>query len=862
MPRRALTGKRLLFLLLLPAALLPAAARAAVLDELAEFPEGRDAVVRITFSGPVQYLRHEVFGDAFVEIYFRPLTAEPTISTETRRLAGGPAFPGVEVVYPQQERSPTRKLTVRLTAPLKFRVRPGGNNAIDLVVPGAAARLAPSEPEVARAAPPVAPPAKPPVVVPPKPTAPPAPPPPPAREAEAPRRFLLRLATFRSIEEMRRASPVPAEFANYEVQISEARRDGRKEYDLVLGYFGTEAAARAARQRLLRRFPRTEVVDLGVPQPTVAAAPPAPKPAAPAVEAPKPAAEAPTAAAAPAAPVALPAPAPLASAIAAPETETRAAELVALARAALESGDTGPAIDRLNELLRLPPNRQSRDAQELMGIARERSGEYAKARAEYELYLKLYPQAAGAARVRERLAALAAAPAVAAAARRPARKPTRTVTGGLSQYYYGGRSKIETAFDTPTTVDRATFSATDQSTLVTNFDITLRNRSADADSRFVLRDTDTHSYLDTQRSYNRLTAAYYDYRGQGNGLSARVGRQTGLSGGLPGRFDGAVAGYGIAPKWRVNASAGVPVEYPEIETERQFWSTNLEYQNLDDAWSGNFYYIDQRADGLIDRRAVGTEVRYFRGGASLFSLLDYDTDYEEWNITMVQGTWQTEGGTTFNVLYDRRKAPTLATTNAIFGQGTTSLDLLRQTFTEEQLRQQARDVTATVTQAFVGFTTPVSKKWKVGADLRLTNVGPLPAVVLNGLLVPAQPETGDIYNYNLQAIGTNLYSKRDTSVFSFNYLDGPTQTGVLVSYNNLSGLGDWTVEPSLKYYHQTDTQDVTLDRVTPSLRLSYQAGPRVTLESEMTWEISRTEGPSSREDSTRSYYYVGYRWNF
>jgi len=817
---------------MLPAALLPAAALAEVLDELTVFPRRADAVIRLTFSGPVQYLRHDVFGDAVYELYFRPLTAEPTPSTEARRVAPAGTFPGVEVVYPQQPRSQTRKLTLRLTSPLKLRVRPAGDRAIDFVVPGAAARLAPAEPAA-------------PVLARPAPAVPLPPAPEVARPAAPPEaRFLIRLATFRSLEEMRRAPPVPGEFSSYEVQIAEARRNGRKEYDLVLGYFPSAEAARAARQRLAQRFPRAEVVDLGVARPALA-------------EAPKPAAKP---APAPAAP-ALPRPALPGAPVASAEIEARAAELLAGARAALEKGDTTAGIEQLNALLRLPPNSLSRDGQELMGIARERAGEVAKARAEYELYLKLYPEGGGAARVRARLAALAAAPAAAAAAR-PGRAPLHLVTGVLSQYYYGGRTKVETAFDTPTTVDRASFSATDQSTLVTSADLTVRNRDAEADTRFVVRDTNSKAFLENQKSYNRLTAAYYDYRGLQNAFSARVGRQTGVSGGLPGRFDGAVAGYGIAPKWRVNAAAGAPVEFPQLDAKRSFWGGSLEYQNLGDAWSGNFYFVDQTSDGLLDRRAVGTEVRYFSGGTSLFSVVDYDTSYKVWNVAMVQATFQTEGRTTVNLLFDKRRAPTLATTNAIFGQGTTSLETLLQTFTEAELRQQARDVTAISTQALIGFTTPVGEKWQLGADARLTKVGALPSVEVNGIVLPAQPATGNIYNYSLQAIGTNLYSGRDTSVWNVTFLDGPEQTGYQVSYNNLTALGAWTLEPSLRYYRQKDIREVTLERWTPSLRITYQAGTNVALESELSWERTVTVGPGSRDETRRGFYYVGYRWNF
>ena len=255
-------------------------------------------------------------------------------------------------------------------------------------------------------------------------------------------------------------------------------------------------------------------------------------------------------------------------------------------------------------------------------------------------------------------------------------------------------------------------------------------------------------------------------------------------------------------------------------------------------------------------------MRYFSAGTSVFSLLDYDTSYKEWNITMLQATLQSEGHTTFNLLYDRRKAPTLTTTNAILGQPTTSIKTLLQTLTEDQIRQQAQDVTATVTQALVGITTPVGSLWQIGADARLTNVGALPSVTINGVTIPAQPATGNIYSYDLQAIGTNLYSSRDTNVFGATYVTGPTFDGYLLSYNNLSLIqGRWTVEPWLRYYTQKDTQDVKIDRWMPGLRLTYRVRESFALETELSWERTRTVGPTSEDNSRRGFFYIGYRWN-
>lgn len=674
-------------------ALLPGLAAADVLEEVGVFADKGDAVVRLSFGVSIQYLRHSIPREGLVEIYFRVLTADGLTVIEERRIPATPTFPGVEAVYVRQARSEIQRITVRFTSPLAVRVRPSGNRAIDLVVPGAAGKLV-------------------------------------------------------------RAPAVPD--------------------------------------------------------------------------------------------------------TAPPGIEARAAELMAAARTALDAGRPESAVESLNALLLLPPNRQSQQAQELVGLARERSGEIAKARAEYELYLRLYPQGEGAARVRARLAALP--PPDAAPARAP-RAPLRTLTGTLSQYYYRGETKIESVFNTPTTPDRSSFSLTDQSALVTNIDLTARNRTAGSDNRLVLRDTYSKSFLDRPDSYNRLNAAYYDYRGLDNTLSARLGRQSGFTGGLPNRFDGVLAGIGIAQRWRVSGALGVPVEYPKIEADRQFWTASLEYDNLAGALSGNFFVTGQTVDGIRDREAVGSETRYLRDGLSVFALLDYDVSFQEWNVTMLQGSWQSEKRLIVNFMADRRRAPVLATTNAILGQGTTSIAKLLETMTEEQLRQQALDVTATVTQGQLGFSLPVGQKWQAGLDARLTNVGALPAVVVNGIEIPAQPATGNIYTYDLQLIGNNLYSARDTSVLALTYLSGPSQTGYQVSYSNLSTLRRWTLEPSLRYYSQEDTAGVELTRWTPGLRLTYRVRESLALEAEATWEQTRTVGPASQEDTSRQFFFVGYRWD-
>ena len=73
------------------------------------------------------------------------------------------------------------------------------------------------------------------------------------------------------------------------------------------------------------------------------------------------------------------------------------------ARKALSAHDYPQAVALLTKLQRQPEFPERAPAQELLGLARERAGQLAHAKAEYEEYLRHYPNGAAANRVRERL---------------------------------------------------------------------------------------------------------------------------------------------------------------------------------------------------------------------------------------------------------------------------------------------------------------------------------------------------------------------------------------------------------------------------------------------------------------------------
>ena len=541
------------------------------------------------------------------------------------------------------------------------------------------------------------------------------------------------------------------------------------------------------------------------------------------------------------------------------DVERDAARLAREARGAMERADFEQAVGMLNRLLNLPPNAWSEEAQEMIGIARLQLGESAKAKAEFELYLKLYPERPGAARVRQRLAVLAVLPDGLPAP--TARREALSYWGSVSQYYYGGQSKTQTTttVTTPatgaTTIDTATLSGTDQSQLVTNVDLTARFRDATWDNRVVVRNSYAANFLKHGVSNNRLAAMYVETMYQPAQLFGRFGRQQATSNGVLGLFDGGVATWGFSQNWRVGAVAGQPVD-TTLGTTKTFYGASVEADNLGDRWSGNIFAIRQMVGSLEDRVGLGGEVRYFDAVRSFYSLVDYDPTFRATNIAIVQGNWQFATGTSVSALFDYRRAPTLQLTNALISDPLLSINTMVQLLGLSGTRDLAKAVTPVSRVAFLGVTQQISPQWQLGFDFRQSNLSGTQATPT----LPAVPATGNIYTYNVQAIGNGLTNLQDILVVNASWLTARSYSAQQASVDYRFTLWqDLVIHPMLRWYRQSDVQGTSLTRVSPGLKLTWRVKDRFWIEAEADFERSRARSVVIVDDVMRRFYYVGWR---
>jgi len=184
-------------------------------------------------------------------------------------------------------------------------------------------------------------------------------------------------------------APLPASLKNYRLYTTQTRDKKKTLYQLKLGFFENESDVYAARKQMQEVYPGTRVVRVSLSEQnnsiqTALSAPTALPPVAVPVPVPKvsPGAVAKVPVPTPTLPAAVPEIRPSAAAGPASSYDRDALALLEKSRAALARGDNNVAIAALDQLLRLPPNRYSQDAQELVGLSRQRAGETLAARKE------------------------------------------------------------------------------------------------------------------------------------------------------------------------------------------------------------------------------------------------------------------------------------------------------------------------------------------------------------------------------------------------------------------------------------------------------------------------------------------------
>ncbi|MDH4259597.1 MAG: tetratricopeptide repeat protein [Gammaproteobacteria bacterium] len=525
------------------------------------------------------------------------------------------------------------------------------------------------------------------------------------------------------------------------------------------------------------------------------------------------------------------------------------------AKAAFDAGDNPAAVRLLTRLVEYPEHPRRAEAQELLGLSRERNGQLAHAKAEYEEYLRSYPEGAAVGRVTQRLSALTtlSRPKVAAVAQRE---------GGMDWTGFGGWAQ-EYRFDT-TSLETADISTnfTSQSMVITDGDFSLRGRG----ERFDVQARVSAGYLydllpEAAGTQTRVSAAYAELNDRHFNLNARLGRQSKHSGGVLGSFDGLLLGWRALPSLRLNLMAGSPLETTtgSFTTDRQFVSLSANWSGWIDGLEISPFLIDQSFDGVADRRAVGSELRWFRPGRTVVGLFDYDIDYSALNMVLLLGNFELPRHWTITTTLDHRKSPFLTTRNAMAGQAVLSLGELVAQIGEPAVRALAEDRTADVDTVSIGVSRPMGTRYQWIADVGATRMSEMPAS--GG--IEAIPATGTELSFGAQLIANSLLRSGDVSILGLRMSDGDLARTTSLSLSSRFPIrGRLRAGPRLRFdYREFSADGTTQWLASPAVRIDWHS-ERTTIEFEAGGEWMSRELPIDQEKSSRYWFSLGYRVGF
>ncbi|HYM35317.1 MAG TPA: SPOR domain-containing protein [Steroidobacteraceae bacterium] len=533
------------------------------------------------------------------------------------------------------------------------------------------------------------------------------------------------------------------------------------------------------------------------------------------------------------------------------------------ARAATSARNYPKAIQLLTQLQRQPEFPQRSQAQELLGLARERSGQLAHAKAEYQEYLQRYPDGEAAERVQMRLRILRIASM-------QAHSGTATTTsdqawqvnGGFSQMFRYDGLQVENTVPAQTSSTVPTTQSTNQNALFNDVDMLARRKG----ERFDFMSRVSAGYAkafssDSLGSQTRVTTASIQMSDSVTRVLARLGRQSRNSDGVLGTFDGLFVSYQWRPSWAINTSVGFPVEQTNFtpNTNRRFESVAVAFIPPGAHWDASVFGITQQFEGVRDRQAVGLEARYLDAGRSLIGYFDYDTAFQSLNAAVLLGSVLLPAKWNLSFDLEKRNSPILTTRNALIGQDVTTIAELQQFFTLDEIMQFARDRTPISSNYALSASRPLGERFQFSATVAATEIG----ATVASAGVDAQPATGLQLSYQMQFYGSNLWKSRDFNVLNLLYTD--TQTGKLASLGVTSRLpfrGAWRVGPRLTVNRRVLATDNSTEMTyIPAMLIDYQRD-RKLLQFEFGGQLGKRDALDQTQNTKRYYVSLGYRIGF
>jgi hypothetical protein len=507
------------------------------------------------------------------------------------------------------------------------------------------------------------------------------------------------------------------------------------------------------------------------------------------------------------------------------------------------------AISYFTKVSEIGSGEKKQQAMEYIGLAREKNGQIAHAKAEYKKYLKIYTEGIGHERVKQRLEGLLTAQLA------PKKKleDTRDVEKREAEPW-DIFSTISQNYRNQKTIPDGTEASTTDNSISSYFNTSGRKRGEKYDLRYQFDLDHRYDFTENASQVSRfgLSTAYFDYISLTGGGIVRVGRQSRSSGGVLGRYDGVWYGYPLSNDVKLNLVAGFPVISSGVKfnSDEQVFGLSADFDRVLKSLDISTFIIQQTNSGMLDRRAVGTEIRYIAERSSYFGLLDYDIEYSTLNTIQFVGNWLFKNNRSLNFVYDHRASPIIASSNALIGTGLGELQELRDLISDDEIRELALARTGVYDSLSISGNLPLNKTYSMSADINISKSGGTPETTTPGLANPPDNPNGTInatdplgpdYYFGVTFIGQNLFSPRDTNIVSLRQSTGTSKSTAIDVRSQFSLTKKWRMRPRLRYDTRTRSTNTTkTNRITASARFDFRFRRELQFQFEMGVDFSNT----------------------
>jgi len=534
----------------------------------------------------------------------------------------------------------------------------------------------------------------------------------------------------------------------------------------------------------------------------------------------------------------------------------RAAALMERGMNSMATGDYDMAVQIFTKVLSIPAPELHPEALEYLGLARERNGQTAHARAEYQKYLERYPDGEGAARVAQRLQALT------------------TITGDIPEPLQPARieqHRPELRYDLS---GSAAVHYNRAKLFLDGFDDQVLDSSQISDvylnGRILSRDYEIEATIDARQRLDfvsqsmgndaRINSLLVEFSERGPGFWGNIGRQRG-PGGVLGRFDGGRIGYRPVDWLDVSILGGYSLDNwrtDAFNTDRYQIGLVTSVLEIGDLFDAELYTNYQSEGGLVYRAAIGGEFRRLRPQHSLVAAFDYDVHFASLNLAMLIADVRVSPKLSLNSHLEYRNSPFLTLGNALIGQGVDSISTLGDTFSSSAMRDLADDRTAHMATLNLGATYRINDAYEVTGNWTATD---LSGTDTSGGVI-GQPGTGFEFSYFAQLVAYGLLQKQGVSTIGLAVFDGG-------HYNRyaLQLSGRYAIWPRLRINPilRAEIQDViggdNLLTCVPRLRIDYTIGP-IVLDLDVAYELRRNLGSGPAPNESGYSLYTGIRYDF